>query len=165
MSQVSFRDLEIVGLKSQNKNLVDAVLKKEEERKALENKYKELLDKNEKLVKQLSGKLPMQGERHLIWDMIIAEAIKGRPYFNYILEKEMDINGARQSCTAVKETLNKKHVDTTKNAINFLNILLEEDLRTIGIKDRITVITRVRKIVGKHQHIDTVQEKINIMQD
>ena len=45
MSQVILRDLEIVGLKSQNKNLLDAVLKKEEERKALESKNKELLDK------------------------------------------------------------------------------------------------------------------------
>ena len=45
MSQVSLRDLDIVGFKSQNKNLSYAVLKIEEERKALENKYKELLDK------------------------------------------------------------------------------------------------------------------------
>ena len=95
MSQVSLRDLEIVGLKSQNQNLADAVLKKEEERKALENKYKELLDKNEKLVKQLSGKLPMQGARHPSWDMIIVEGVKIRPYLNYILEKVMVIIAAK----------------------------------------------------------------------
>ena len=89
------------------------------------------MDKNDKMVKQLSGQLPMQGARNLIWDMIIAEAIKGRPYFNYILEKEMDINGARQSCTAVKEALNKNPMDTTKNTINFLNTLSEEDSRTM----------------------------------
>ena len=57
MSQLSMRDLEIVGLKSQNKNLVDVVLKKEE-RKALENKGIELLDINEKLVKKLSRQFP-----------------------------------------------------------------------------------------------------------
>ena len=55
MSQVGLKDLEIVGLKSQNQNLADAVLKKEEESKALENKNTELLDKNEKLIKQLFG--------------------------------------------------------------------------------------------------------------
>ena len=49
MSQVSLKDLEIVGLKIQNKNLDDATLKKEEEIKALEKKYKELLHKNHKL--------------------------------------------------------------------------------------------------------------------
>ena len=55
MPQVSLRDLEIVLLKRKNKKLADVVLKKEEERKMLENMYKELQDKNEKLVKQLSG--------------------------------------------------------------------------------------------------------------
>ena len=45
--------MEIVGLKGQNRNLVDATLKKEEERKELEYKYKELLDKIDKLVKQI----------------------------------------------------------------------------------------------------------------
>ena len=86
------------------------------------------------------------------------------PYLNYIKEKEMVINAAKHSFTAVKEALNKKPVDTTKSTINFLNTLSEEDLRTMGIKDRITVITWVRKVVGKHQHIETVLEKIDIMQ-
>ena len=40
MSQVSLRDKEIIGLKSQNQNLADVVKKKEEERKLLENKNK-----------------------------------------------------------------------------------------------------------------------------
>ena len=34
----------------------------------------------------------------------------------------------------------------------------------MGIKDKITVITWARKVVGKHQHIDIVQDKISIMQ-
>ena len=59
MSQVSLRDLQIVGLKSQNKNLADVVLKKGEEREVLENKYKEIMDKNDKLVNRLSRQLPM----------------------------------------------------------------------------------------------------------
>ena len=33
----------------------------------------------------------------------------------------------------------------------------------MGIKDRITVITCVKKVEGKHPHIDTVQAKIDIM--
>ena len=81
------KDLEIVVLKSHNKNLADAIVKKEEERKSLENKYKELLDKNDKLVRQLNGQLPIKGARHLIWDMIIVETIKLKPYLNYILDK------------------------------------------------------------------------------
>ena len=71
MSQVSLRNIEIVVLKNQNKILEDAALRKEEERKAIENKYKELLDKNDKLVKQLTGQFPIKGKKHIIWDMII----------------------------------------------------------------------------------------------
>ena len=67
----------------------------------------------------------MQVARHLIWDMIIAKAVKLRPYLNYILDKEMAIHAARQSCTTVKEALNKKPIDTFNNTINFLNSCVE----------------------------------------
>ena len=55
MSQVILRDKEIMGLKNQNQNLVESVKKKEEERILFENKNKELLDMDDKLVKELSG--------------------------------------------------------------------------------------------------------------
>ena len=76
----------------------------------------------------------------------------------------MVINFVKQSCTTMKEALNKKPMDTTKNTINFLNTLSKEYFRTMGIKDRITVITWDRKVVGKHHHIETVQAMIGIMQ-
>ena len=38
-------------------------MKKEEARKTLENKNKELMDKNEKLMKQLTCQLPIQGSQ------------------------------------------------------------------------------------------------------
>ena len=53
----------------------------------------------------------------------------------------MVINVAKQIYTTVKEALNRKLADTSKNTINFLNNLFEEDLRTMGIKDTITMIT------------------------
>ena len=68
----------------------------------------------------------------------------------------MVINTARQSCTTMKESLNKKIVETTKNIINFLNTLSEEDLRTMEIKEKIIVVTWSRKVVGKRQHIENV---------
>ena len=39
----------------------------------------------------------------------------------------------------------------------------EEELRIIGIKDRITVINWDRNVIGKHQHIETTQAKEDIM--
>ena len=64
MSRVSFKDLEIVGIRNQTKVLEDTALNKEEERKVLENKCKYLLDKNDKLKKKFTRKLPLQGARH-----------------------------------------------------------------------------------------------------
>ena len=76
----------------------------------------------------------------------------------------MVTNSSKQSCTTMRDALNKDPVGTTKNIINFLNTLSEEYLWTMGIKDMITMIIWARKVVGKHQHVETVQDKIDILQ-
>ena len=45
-----------------------------------------------------------------------------------------------------------------------MNSSSEDDLNTIKIKGMILDITWARKVVGKHQHLDTVHAKIDIMQ-
>ena len=50
----------------------------------------------------------------------------------------------------MKEDLNKKPIDTTNNTINFLNDLSEDDLKIMGVEEKISVITWERKVVGKH---------------
>ena len=95
--------------------------------------------------------------------MIIIEATKMRPYLNYIKNKEVVICVERQSCTTVKETLDRKPTDTSRNTINLLNTLSEEELRTMRINDIITIITWVRTVIGKHHHIESVQAKEDLM--
>ena len=75
----------------------------------------------------------------------------------------MVINVARQSCIVVKEALDQKPAYTARNTIDFLNTFSKEKLRTMGIKYRITAITWSKKFMGKHQHIDILQEKVDIM--
>ena len=53
------------------------------------------------LAKQLTRQLPVQGARHLLWDMIIAEETKIKIYLNFIKDKEMVINATRHSFLAV----------------------------------------------------------------
>ena len=113
----------------------------------MENKCKGLLDKNDKLMKQFTVQLHVQGAKHIIWDMIIAEAGKLRPYLNYILDKELVMQDARETCTSVKEVLNKNPIYTTNNTISFLNGLTEDDLKAAGIKDIISIITWERKVL------------------
>ena len=59
MSQVSLGDLEITGLKNENKNLENFSLKIDEERKTWERKCKYLTDKNDNLLKQVTRQLPV----------------------------------------------------------------------------------------------------------
>ena len=87
MSQVSLRDLEIVGLKSQDKNLENLPLKREKERKVWENKCRDLSDKNDKLMKKVTEQLRVQGGKHILWDIIKAKETKLIPYLYYILDK------------------------------------------------------------------------------
>ena len=46
--------MEITGLKNQNKTLEDIAVKREQERKVWESKCIELVDKNNKLTKQVT---------------------------------------------------------------------------------------------------------------
>ena len=49
-----------------------------------------------------------------------------RPYLKFIKDKEVVITVARESCIVVKETLDRKPIDTTHNTINFFNTLSQE---------------------------------------
>ena len=44
-----------------------------------------------------------------------------------------------------------------------MNGFSEDDLKKENIKDRISTITRARKVVNKYHHLDTVQDKDGIM--
>ena len=116
-------------------------------------------------MKQVTRQLPMQGAKHILQDIIIAEVEKLRPYLDYILDKEIVIQAAKQSVAAVKEVLNKNPIDTANNTLSFLSGLTEDDLKTTNIKEKISIITWERKVVRKHQHqhLNIVQAKIDIM--
>ena len=92
----------------------------------------------------------MQGAKHIIWDVIIAEAAKLIPYLDCILGKEIGMQAARQSVATVKEVQKKNPIDTSNNTTSFLNGLTKDDMKKTNIKDRISVITWARKIVTKH---------------
>ena len=119
--------------------------------------------KNEKWRQQVTGKSTVQGVKHMIWDALISEATKLSPYLDYILDKERVIQEAKQSVRIVKEEMNKNPVDYAKNAIEFLNGIIEEEIRKDSIRDKISIITWARKVVNKYHHLETVEAKIYIM--
>ena len=73
----------------------DIAVKREQERKTLENICKELVDHNNKLIKQVTGQLALQGAQHIIWVVLISEASKIRPYLDYILDQDIVMQASR----------------------------------------------------------------------
>ena len=115
------------------------------------------------MTKQVPNQLQFQGKKHIIWDTIIEEENKCRPYLDYILDKELVIYSSRHALTVARENMNKKPFDCAKNAINFLNSLSEDDLKKSNVKDRISIMTWARKVINKYHHLDTVQAKVDIL--
>ena len=72
-------------------------------------------------MKQVTGQSSVQRAKHIIWDSLIAEANKLRPYLDFVLDKEDVIQSSKQSETASRERLNKKTINYAKNAIDLLN--------------------------------------------
>ena len=68
----------------------------------MEDKCKELVDKNNKLTKQVTGKSALQGAKHLIWDVLIAKAAKLKPYLDCILDKDIGTQASRKNVLMVK---------------------------------------------------------------
>ena len=95
--------------------------------------------------------------------MIITKSNKMGPYLNFIKDKEVVNSIARKSYVVMKETLDKIPTETTHNIINFLNTLSEEEMKTVGIKYILTIITWARKFVGKHHHAESFQAKADQM--
>ena len=59
--------------------------------------------------------------------------------------------------------MEKKPLNTTQNALNFLNSLTYQKLQEIGIKDRVAIVLCSKKFINKHQLMKVVQDKSNAM--
>ena len=55
----------------------------------------------------------------MIWDKIILEANKFRPYLDYIADQDSASKVATKNILIVKKELNKKPMEVPQNAINF----------------------------------------------
>ena len=107
--------------------------------------------------------MALQGGIHMIWDEIIKEANKFRPYLYFIADQEGALKVARHNILTVKQELNKKPMETAQNAINFLSTLSEGQVRRFDIRDRVVIISWDRKVVGKYIMLDTIQVRVDII--
>ena len=109
------------------------------------------------------GKAPLQGAKHLIWDTLSVEITKFRHYLNFIDDQTALDNLATQRLKLENKTMEKKPLNTTQNALNFLNALTYQKLQDIRIKDRVAIVLWSKKFINKHQLMKVVQDKENAM--
>ena len=99
----------------------------------------------------------------MIWDTLYVEITKFRHYLNFISDESALVNLAAQRLKLANETMEKKSLNTTHNAVNFLNSLTYQNLQDIGIKYRVAIILWAKKFINKHQLMKVVQDKENQM--
>ena len=89
---------------------------------------------------------------------------KWKIYVLLIIDDESEVvNLATQRLKLANETMEKKPLNTTHNAFNFLNCLTYQNLQDIGIKDRVAIVLWAKKFINKHQLMKVVQDKANTM--
>ena len=142
---------------------------KSELARSIEEKNKTLNDKSQlqkkfsELKERSTGRDPLQGAKHLIWDTLSVEITKFRHYLNFIDDESALVNLATQRLKLANETMEKKPLNTAHNALNFLNSLTYQNLQDIGIKDIIAIVLWAKKFINKHQIMKVVQDKMNTM--
>jgi hypothetical protein len=112
-----------------------------------------------KLKIRLKGKALLQGDKHIIWDVVAVEAAKFWVYMNLINDRDNIAFTARSRCTVVNETLAKNPSEWAHNTIDLINSMPTTDVHTIGVKDRTPLIIWARRITAKHNFLKSVQTK------
>ena len=99
----------------------------------------------------------------MIWDTLSIEITKFRHYLNFIDDESALVNLVAQRLKLANETMEKKSPNTAHNAVNFLNSLTYQNLQDIGIKDRVAIVSWVKKFINTHQIMKAMQDKANQM--
>ena len=162
MSQIGLKDTELIKLKQRVEELEKERIKEKQGRERAEEKCQELTQQNDKLSQQVISKLALQGKKHMIWDQIIVEANKFRPYLNVIEDLEFAMSEARKQFQIVGNEVNKKPLETAESTITFLSSLLDKATNSYSLQNRVIVVSEARKAIAKHRMMETVQAKIEV---
>ena len=109
-------------------------------------------------------KIALQGARNLIWDQIIIEADKFRPYLDFIEDQENTLIEANKKVQVVLGEVQRRPLATAENAINFLGTFSDDSANRHGIQNRVVVVSGARKVVAKRRMLETVQAKIKFIE-
>ena len=106
--------------------------------------------------------MALQGARHLIWDQIIVESSKLRPFLDFISSQENALTEAKKKVSIVQGELNKILAEVANNAIEFLRSFSNDLVDRYGIQNIVSIIWGARKVIAEHSMLETVLSKIGI---
>jgi len=113
----------------------------------------------------LMGRSVLLGARHLIWDVIVSSVVDFRPYLDMLEDKATLSCKALHKCVVLNETMIKRTPDIAQNVISLLNTVTNDQLQTLGVKDKIAVMMWARKVVCKHNYANNVKSKAEEMRN
>ena len=115
-------------MKDENEKIKSELAKSIEEKNKACNDKNQLQKKFNELKERDTGRAPLQGAKHLIWDTLSVEITKFRNYLNFIDDESALVNLATQRLKSTNETMEKQPLNTAHNAVNFLNSLTYQNL-------------------------------------
>jgi len=131
----------------------------------LEENIEELKQKIEDQEDNLTGRFPLIGAKHLIWDSIINLTVDFRHYLDMLEEKALLSCKSLHKCVVVNETMTRRTPEVAQNAIILCNTTTNEKLQALGVKDRIAIMMWSRKVVCKHTYTNNVKGKVEEMRN
>ena len=71
---------------------------------------------------------------------------------------------AKKQAEIVSAEVNKRPLAIAENAIDFLSSMSDRSASRYGVQNRITIVSGARKIVARHRMLETVQDKIEVIE-
>ena len=99
----------------------------------------------------------------MLWDEIIKESSRFRLYLDYVVDQENVLMFTKKNVVVVKHALNKNPMHVTQNAVEFLSTLSEDQIKRMGIHEKVVVVSWARRVIGKYRTMETVQAKMDII--
>lgn len=101
----------------------------------------------------------------MIWDEITKSLVEFKPYLDMVEDKDTLSCKSLHKCIVLNETMAKRTPYIAQNAIILLNTTTNEQLHTLGVKYRITVMMWARRVICKHYFANNVKTKANKMRN
>ena len=86
-----------------------------------------------------------------------------RLYLDYVVDQKNALMSASKNVVVVKQALNKKSMQVAQNVVDFLSALSEYQVKRMGMKDKVVVVSCARRVIGKYKMMETVQAKMDII--